>query len=702
MRKAIKLLTAIAVISLASCGGGGGSKGTEELYSSSYTGETQNTTTIPTDVTKTGLTIVPDTTKAPAPSYLFVSGLTPKLSCEEGDYTADEVTENYVHFEGDSFTNCTLTFTSRDGRIVYSGLNRFTAKEGSVLKLNEDFTLTAVSGEVTELTSLQDADSDHVADELEDGTTVYDKTVIIVMEGDDLESSALTDFLKRNYNNLVAGISQNPPSNVKFVVIWDGGKEEGLDGSSDVFILDPHSGKDFTVLEQDVESILSGDRVSNYWDDGILYWYGTSDNLSNHLKELIEVAVRMFPAKSYDLIISDHGDGWVSFPTPTTRTVLFEYFNDGTNAGTTWLGTKQFVDEVLAPLSNEGIRFDLIGFDECLMGELTTLSLIAPYGNVLVASPEYEQGDGWGDVWKELPSWYGQGLDTWNIAKKIVDGYITYYKQNPPNVPLAYPVDIALTAVKSESLLQIKDAFEEFAGSLKESIGNVNLYQKLYEDFSENRFSIFFPILVSQEFYTGGAEVLLPQLQQEVEISGDDSYNTLNSSTQLPPPLSFHSLYAGWGYNGLGFDLLFLVTQTGATARYYEVAEESGIVDSPFSPTTVQNALSFLDTYNQVKEGDGLYTKYLYLDMQGGYSENVTGSGLSLIYPYTSPDYAQSPKLELCNYQNFIDSYKDVFPNYTEFVRIVFEEMWKAVRDAGLDAQFTCDAGSGNVVWNVE
>jgi hypothetical protein len=336
------------------------------------------------------------------------------------------------------------------------------------------------------------------------------------------------------------------------------------------------------------------------------------------------------------------------------------------------------------------------------MGELTTLSLIAPYGNVLVASPEYEQGDGWGDVYKELPSWYGQGLDTWNIAKKIVDGYITYYKQNPPNVPLAYPVDIALTAVKSESLLQIKDAFEEFAGSLRESIGNVNLYQKLYEDFSENRFSIFFPILVSQEFYTGGAEVLLPQLQQEVEISGDDSYNTLNSSTQLPPPLSFHSLYAGWGYNGLGFDLLFLVTQTGATARYYEVAEESGIVDSPFSPTTVQNALSFLNTYNQVKDSDGLYTKYLTLDMQGGYDENVTGSGLSLIYPYTSPDYAQSPKLELCNYQNFIDSYKDVFPNYTEFVGIVFEEMWKAVRDAGLDAQFTCDAGSGNVVWNVE
>ena len=69
--------------------------------------------------------------------------------------------------------------------------------------------------------------------------------------------------------------------------------------------------------------------------------------------------------------------------------------------------------------------------------------------------------------------------------------------------------------------------------------------------------------------------------------------------------------------------------------------------------------------------------------MQGGYDENVTGSGLSLIYPFTSPEvlFAVNPKLEFCNYPAFVESYKDIFPNYTSFVRTVFGEMWKALGD---------------------
>ena len=385
MRKTLKLLTAITIaVALASCGGGGGgSKSgsysnpstTSTPSATSTTSTTSNSSTPSTSsntsqTKKSGLTVVPESSKAVSvtPSYLFTSGLKAKLVCDEGVIEPDTVSKTGLHFDGDSFTNCTLTFTSPDGVVVYTGLNRITAGSGSVVKLNNDLTLSSVSGDVS-LNSLTDSDNDGIADSFENKTvtssgvgefTPYNKTVIIVLEGDDLGDSSLTAELKANYKQLVEGLQANNPTNTKFVVIWDGDKKNGLDGNSDIFIFNPHKLKDFSVLDSDIDNVLSGDNPADYSEDGIVYWYASSDNISNHLKELIEVAAKMYPAKGYDLIISDHGDGWVSLPTPTTRTVLFESFSNGESSGTTWLGTKQFVDNVLAPLSKEGIKFDLL------------------------------------------------------------------------------------------------------------------------------------------------------------------------------------------------------------------------------------------------------------------------------------------------------------------------------------------------------
>ena len=123
-------------------------------------------------------------------------------------------------------------------------------------------------------------------------------------------------------------------------------------------------------------------------------------------------------------------------------------------------------------------------------------------------------------------------------------------------------------------------------------------------------------------------------------------------------------------------------------------------LDVNFDPLTDDRAVAFIDTYNSTVSNDQLYTKYLYIDYDPStVPEERKGSGLGLIYPYTSPLQANSPKLELCNYQNFIENYNGTLPNYTGFVKTVFEEMWKAVKDSGLSTEFHCDANSGNVVW---
>ncbi|ADU97751.1 peptidase C11 clostripain (plasmid) [Thermovibrio ammonificans HB-1] len=701
-----KLITATALILtslLASCGGGGG-------------GGSSTTTSSTTTSTTKGLTVVPATTKAVEvdPAYLF-RATSPTLVCANGTVVVnpDTVSDTQLHFplpSTGSFQGCVVAFTAPTGQVIYTSLSAVEGTGGTVA-LNSDLTLSKVDGDLT-LQPLADSDGDGVADTCEgkvvdhdndsvESEPVYDKTVIVVLEGDDLGDSSLTSYLEDNYADLVAGIKASQPQNTRFVVIWDGGQKNGLDGQSDVFILDPQSGKDFTTLTNDISQVLSGASVSQFGSDGLLYWYAPSDNLSNHLKELIEVAVKLFPAKSYDLIISDHGDGWVSLPTPTTRTVLFESFSDGNQTGTTWLGTKQFADTVLAPLAKEGIRFDLIGFDECLMGELATLTQIAPYAQEIVASPEFELGTGWGSVWKNLPSWYAQGLDSWTIAKNIVDGYYQYYYDNPPNVALAYPQVVALTAVKSEALKELAQAFDTFAGSLYQTAlnerDNGQMYEYFYSHFGNNDLNTYQGVFwwLNTSDYTGG----------------DTIAQELDNATQ-----EYAGYYGGsQGTDTLGFDLVQTVSAIGYTARLVELGYTNfyamqGLAYTPynsqyaltpsFAPDTVQNALNFLSTYNSVKSSDGLYTKYLQLNMDGTVDTNVTGSGLSLIYPYTSPDYATSPKLELCNYSNFVESYNSTLPNYTAFVNTVFGVMWQAVKDAGLDSQFACDVGSGNVVWS--
>ena len=408
----------------------------------------------------------------------------------------------------------------------------------------------------------------------------------------------------------------------------------------------------------------------------------------------------MYPAKSYDLIISDHGDGWVSLPTPTTRTVLFESFSSGSSSGTTWLGTKQFVDNVLAPLSQEGIKFDLLGFDECLMGEFTTLTLLKDYADVLVASPEYEEADGWGTVWEKLPEWYASSNDTWSIAKNIVDGYVDYYKQNEPACQLCYGHTIGLTAVKSSAIETLRQSFEQFADSLYKTALNERDNGQMREVFGY--------------FFENNATI---GMDRAVYWGDSNIENNVEATDSIASKLSIinYSGHIGYGESGgnslstLGYDLLYAVKSIGLTARaielgykttgQYKIGEDQNLNPS-FDPLTDDRAVDFVNTYNSTVADDELYTKYLYIDYNPDtVPEERQGSGLGLIYPYTSPDFASSPKLELCNYENFVESYNETLPNYAGFVKTVFEEMWKAVEDSGLDQQFICDEGSGNLVW---
>ena len=101
------------------------------------------------------------------------------------------------------------------------------------------------------------------------------------------------------------------------------------------------------------------------------------------LIDFIVWSIENYPADRYVLILSDHGGGWTggwTDPNPN-----FDYLT---------LNEIDFaLDTVVTGLPNG--KFDILGFDACLMSQLDVYSAIAPYANYSVASEEVEPAAGW-------------------------------------------------------------------------------------------------------------------------------------------------------------------------------------------------------------------------------------------------------------------------------------------------------------------
>ena len=100
------------------------------------------------------------------------------------------------------------------------------------------------------------------------------------------------------------------------------------------------------------------------------------------LEDFIAWTKRNYPADRYILVLWDHGGG----------------FSNG--YGVDELNRKKdhrtmLVNEMISALQNAGVRFDIIGFDACLMQTLETAVAFEPYADYFIASEESEGGYGW-------------------------------------------------------------------------------------------------------------------------------------------------------------------------------------------------------------------------------------------------------------------------------------------------------------------
>lgn len=158
-----------------------------------------------------------------------------------------------------------------------------------------------------------------------------------------------------------------------------------------------------------------------------------------NLTEFINYSKGKFPADRYMLIFWDHGGGSV------TGYGYDEHFK----------GDTMTLAEIGSALAGADCKFDIVGFDACLMATLETAFVVEPYADYLIASEELEPGIGWYYTgWLNTLS-QNPSIETIDLGKKLIDDYIQEVKRKTP---------------RSQATLSLVD-LAELKGIVPESFG---------------------------------------------------------------------------------------------------------------------------------------------------------------------------------------------------------------------------------------
>ena len=217
-----------------------------------------------------------------------------------------------------------------------------------------------------------------------DGTDTV--TVMVYMNGSDLESNYgyATEDLREMLNATLS-------DNVNIVIQTGGTKKWKTNGISN-----KHAQR-FIVKDGKLELV----------DDTLPQLDITDENT---LQDFIEFAAANYPANRNILILWDHGGGAVY------GYGVDENVNDPYAALT--------LDEIQRATKNAGVKFEMIGFDSCLMGGIETACSLYDVADYLIVSEDFESGNGW-----EYQNWlsllgYNSSTPMTDVAKVIVDDFI--------------------------------------------------------------------------------------------------------------------------------------------------------------------------------------------------------------------------------------------------------------------------------------
>lgn len=162
------------------------------------------------------------------------------------------------------------------------------------------------------------------------------------------------------------------------------------------------------------------------------------------LTSFIQWAKQACPADRYILVLWDHGGG------TTGGFGSDELFGDKALS----------LEQLYSALHSANTKFDIIGFDACLMATVETAYAMEPYADYLLASEEYEPGTGW--AYTNFLSRLNKNpaMDSVALCKLAIDDF---HKENDGG-------DITLSVVDLAGIAGVYENLSNFLANAKRDI----------------------------------------------------------------------------------------------------------------------------------------------------------------------------------------------------------------------------------------
>jgi hypothetical protein len=175
------------------------------------------------------------------------------------------------------------------------------------------------------------------------------------------------------------------------------------------------------------------------------------------LLDFITWSIQNYPAKKYALILSDHGGGWTGG------------FSDK-QAGTslTMPQIVSVIDQVQKSMG--GQKFEVIGFDACLMGMIEVYGALYPYSNYMVASEEVIPSTGWSyAAWMNYlaqnPTSDGRGVTEAIVASYVIQDTALSLRASSAEIS-EVEAGTTLSAVESARIPDVIGAMNQFTSTM--------------------------------------------------------------------------------------------------------------------------------------------------------------------------------------------------------------------------------------------
>jgi len=179
----------------------------------------------------------------------------------------------------------------------------------------------------------------------------------------------------------------------------------------------------------------------------------------NVLADFIARGISSYPADHYALIISDHGASWPGVGADGS------FDDDG-------LSLREIDEALAAGLEAVDVeKFDMLGFDACLMATYEVASTLAPRADRLVASQELEPGHGWDYTALDVIADDGQATVD-ELGSAIIDGFHKQANDEGTDAEITLAeIDLTKMGAVDEALTAFTDVLIDAAATVGPTVG---------------------------------------------------------------------------------------------------------------------------------------------------------------------------------------------------------------------------------------